>query len=100
MLALNRILHVDHIFLERLNYANLHIFHEEYENQVANPRVLITKQRYRELRRLYKDDEAEEERLVSNDFIYTDSLLLMLTKERCTELTAFFNRHATRFSRA
>jgi len=75
------------------------LFHEQYEEHVRNPRVLITKQRYRDLRRLYKDDEVEEERLLANDFIHTDAIQLMLTQERCTELSDFFNRHATRFAR-
>lgn len=99
ILALNTILHIDHIFLERLEYANLNLLFEQYELHVSNPRVLITKQRYRDLRRLYKDDEAEEERLVANDFIHSDAIQLMLTQERCAELSDFFNRHATRFAR-
>ncbi|CAD7941603.1 unnamed protein product [Amoebophrya sp. A25] len=100
LLALNKMLHYDHLFLERLEYRNFDFFLEEYERQVADSRALVTKEQYRMIRRAHLNDYQMEEDLLTGNKIATDQVAMLLTEERCTELTAFFARHALRFSRA
>ncbi|CAD7956428.1 unnamed protein product [Amoebophrya sp. A120] len=100
LLALNKLLHYDHLFLERLEYRNVNLLMEEYEKEVADPRVLVTKEQYRMIRRAHLHDYQVEEGLLTSDKIATDQVSMLLTEERCAELTAFFARHAQRFTRA
>ena len=74
LLALNKILHYDHLFLERLEYHNFDFFMEEYERQAADGRVLVTKEQYRMIRRAHLSDYQLEEDLLTGDKIATDQV--------------------------
>eukprot|EP00392_Amoebophrya_sp_AT5.2_P009778 g9806.t1 len=100
LLALNKILHYDHQFLERLEYRNFDFLLQVYEKEVADARVLVTKEQYRMIRRAHLHDYHLEETLLTGDKIATDQVAMLLTEERCSELTSFFARHAQRFARA
>merc|ERR1712117_243438 len=61
LLALNRVLHLDHLFLERMEYLNVDFLLREYEREVENNKVLVTKEQYRMIRRAHLSDWRTEE---------------------------------------
>ena len=84
----------------KTRYRNFEFLKQEYEKEVANHRVLVTKEQYRMIRRAHLTDWNTEEELLISDKIDSDQVSMLLTEERCTELAAFFSRHAFRFARA